>query len=161
MDPVKREVKDILSEIKTLRHELKGELKGERKGEAVQFLKAIRFLLDDDNRNYRQLIECFYETLDMAIPNLIVSATFDEFIKTTTEKFPQIGDPPVVEASKERPYSSLTMATIDGPDAAEDGALIYAVMKPDGHLVINETGYKYLQGLHKQLRELLVGSQKT
>jgi hypothetical protein len=159
MDPVKQEVKDILSEIKTLRHELKGDLKGERKGEAVQFLKAIRFLLDDDNRNYRQLVECFYETLDMAIPTLIVSASFDEFIETTTGKLPQIGDVPAAEdRSKERPYSSLTMATIEDPDVTKDDALVYAVMKPDGHLVINETGYNYLQGLHKQLRDLLRAS---
>jgi hypothetical protein len=48
------------------------------------------------------------------------------------------------------------MTTIDGPDVDEDDALTYAVMKPDRYLIINKTGYEYLQGLHEKLSKLLL-----
>jgi hypothetical protein len=157
IDPVKGEVKDILSEIKTLRHELTGE----RKGDGLQFLKAIRFLLDDNSRNYKSLIEDYYETLDLAIPHLITSTTFDEFIQKASGSPPQIGEPAVADRNHERPYFSLTMAAIDRPDVGEEDALLYALMKPDRRLMVNEAGYEYLSGLHEQLRKLLTTSRES
>lgn len=79
-DPIKADVMDVLSEIKTLRHELKG---GTDK-ESLTFMKAIRFTLEDRNDSYRSLIEQLYETVDQAIPDLIASRSFKEFVQRAT-----------------------------------------------------------------------------
>ena len=138
---------------------MQGQLAGERSGEALQFLKAIRFLLDDKNQNYRGLIESFYETLDLAIPTLIASRTFDDFIKKRTGRLPVIGELPYPPPERdEQPYTSMTWSLIDGLGMKEDDHLIYAVMKPDSHLVINKRGHEYLQGLDQELRRSLLTS---
>jgi hypothetical protein len=78
-DPVKGEIRDVLSEIKTLRHEL---MKEPEKTSARVFLRSIRFLLEDRNRWYRDLAEQLYHTLEDAVSTMVGAETFDEFIKT-------------------------------------------------------------------------------
>jgi hypothetical protein len=77
-DPVKGEIRDVLSEIKTLRHEL---IKDSEILSSRNFLRSVRFFLEDSNRSYRELIENLCASLESAIPNLLKSETFDEFIK--------------------------------------------------------------------------------
>lgn len=79
-DPIKGDIKDILSEIKTLRHELKPDASKD----ILKFMKAVRFLLDDSNKQYRIVIENLYDTLESSIPDLIKSNTFAEFIERAT-----------------------------------------------------------------------------
>ena len=80
-DPVKAEIKDILSEIMTLRQELKnGNMDWE------PFLRATRFLLDDHNRTLRGLLECISGNVENAIPVVIKCKTFEDYlIQTGTE----------------------------------------------------------------------------
>lgn len=80
IDPIKGDVKDILSEIKTLRHELKPDTDKD----ILKFMKAVRFLLDDDNKQYRVVIENLYDSLESSIAHLIASKSFSEFIQRAT-----------------------------------------------------------------------------
>lgn len=77
-DPVKGEIRDVLSEIKTLRHEL---VKGAEERSTRTFLRSVRFFLEDSTRGYRELAEHLCTSLENAIPILLKSSTFDEFIK--------------------------------------------------------------------------------
>lgn len=76
-DPVKTQITDVLSEIKTLRHEL-----GSGKGHVDQsFLLAMRFIIDEENRQYRDFLEETCGPVDAVIPMLLDSDTFDDFVK--------------------------------------------------------------------------------
>jgi hypothetical protein len=65
----------------------------ENPGEALKTLKAFRFLLDNSDwkrNSYRSLIEGLFESLDGAIPILIKSETFEDFIERATGAKPEI-----------------------------------------------------------------------
>jgi hypothetical protein len=76
-DPLKVEIQDVLSEIKTLRHEL---LK-DTKSDYLPLLKSFRFMLDDKNGYFSSISECMFGSVDEAIPILIESKTFDDLIE--------------------------------------------------------------------------------
>lgn len=78
-DPIKYHIKDVLSEIKTLRHELREK---DNRSDPIIFLRAVRFLIDDRiGRNILgDLAESIVGSLDDAVPNMLQSPTFDEFI---------------------------------------------------------------------------------
>lgn len=77
ISPMRSDIKDVLAEIGTLRHELSGSRKLD-----PDFLTTLRFILDDSqNSGLRYLIEHTIGPIDKAIPFLFESRTFDEFIK--------------------------------------------------------------------------------
>lgn len=78
-DPLKAQVQDVLSEIKTLRHEL---LKD--KGDAsdyLPYLSAIRYLIDEENKVLSNFLSQVFKVLDVAIPDIIKHNEFNDFIK--------------------------------------------------------------------------------
>jgi hypothetical protein len=68
-------VKDVLSEIKTLRHEISG-----GRPPDSRFLMAIRFLVDESNDHFRKLIEHTSGPVDTAVPVIYDAETLEEFI---------------------------------------------------------------------------------
>ena len=76
-DPLKVEIQDVLSEIKTLRHEL---LK-DTKSNYLPLLWSYRFMLHDTNEHFRSLSESMFGNIDDAIPALIESQKFDDLIE--------------------------------------------------------------------------------
>lgn len=76
-DPLKVEIQDVLSEIKTLRHEL---LK-DTKSDYLPLLMSYRFMLHDKNEYFRKLSEAMFDNIDYAIPTLIESQKFDDIIE--------------------------------------------------------------------------------
>ncbi len=68
-------VKDVLSEIKTLRHELSG-----GRAPDVRFLLAIRFLVDEANNDFRKLIERTSGPIDTAVPIVYEAKTLADFL---------------------------------------------------------------------------------
>jgi len=79
-DPLKGEVKDILSEIKTLRHEL---LKNDTET-YLPFLTATRFLLDEDNSMLEMIVESVYGTVENSISHITEAKSFLEYIKSAS-----------------------------------------------------------------------------
>ena len=118
ISPMRTEIKDVLSEIKTLRHEMQGIRKPDQR-----FLQAIRFMVDDANTDYRHFIENTFGPLDSAIPLLIESSSFDDYLKkagTTIKVIASKGD--IKELTK----------------AAQDGEFFeYASSRPYGAMLID------------------------
>lgn len=75
-DPVKTEVKDILSEVITLRQEIR-----DKKMDPQPFLRATRFLLDDINSSLRHCFEGINGSVEKAVPLLIKFSTFDKYLE--------------------------------------------------------------------------------
>lgn len=77
ISPMRSDIKDVLAEIGTLRHEL-----SESRKLDPDFLTTLRFIIDDSrNTGLRYLIEHTIGPIDKAIPFLIESRTFKEFIE--------------------------------------------------------------------------------
>lgn len=89
-DPMQKTLLDIYSEIKTLNHEM---LKPSRE-ESKKFLKATRFLLtkESDNKNLSSLVEHLEGSIELAIPKMIASSNFKEYLKTAEIKFELVED---------------------------------------------------------------------
>jgi hypothetical protein len=75
-NPLNAGIKDVISEIKTLRHEMSGGGQPD-----FRFLSAIRFLVDDSNEDLRKLIEHSIGPIDTAIPSMFEADTFEEFLQ--------------------------------------------------------------------------------
>lgn len=87
-DPVKAGIKDVLSEVMTLRQELKN------KGMDPQpFLRATRFLLDDANKKLREFVEGISGSVEIAVPILLKCRTFEDYL-TATETETIVDDSP-------------------------------------------------------------------
>jgi hypothetical protein len=148
--PINSEIKDILSEIKTLRHELKVE----PKSEALKFLKTIRFLLDDHYSNYRDLIKHLYASIDLAIPDINNSDTFEEFVLKATGAKLEIQDLPDRFERGQRLYQTHTVGLANiGGVADKDNIYIYTITKDDRHLIVNRVGFEMFSSLHLSLRK--------
>ncbi len=80
-DPVKASIKDVLSEVMTLRQELRN-----REMDPQPFLRATRFLLDDANKELREFVEGISGSVEIAMPQLLQYKTFEDYVaKTETE----------------------------------------------------------------------------
>ena len=67
---------DILSEVKTLREAMTRGAKPDAK-----FLAAIRFLIDDNNAQLREIVKwCVGGMIESAIPRIIADESFDDFL---------------------------------------------------------------------------------
>ena len=75
-NPIKTEIKDILSEVMTLRHEM-----SQNQTVDHRFLTVIRFLVDDKNNYYRHFIEHTVGPIDTAVDPLLKAKTFEEFAR--------------------------------------------------------------------------------
>ncbi len=78
-DPIKYQIKDVLSELKTLRHELREK---DERSDPIVFLRAVRFLIDDrvGRDNLGNLAEGIVGSLDDAVPTMLQSESFDDFL---------------------------------------------------------------------------------
>lgn len=77
-DPVKGEIKDILSEITTLRHIL---LKSEQEV-ARKFSSAFRFLLNEENKYLKEIAEKISGSLEKGVPELLNSPNLKTYLKS-------------------------------------------------------------------------------
>jgi hypothetical protein len=85
-DPVQSEIKDILSEITTLRHIL---LKNEQEI-AQQFSVAFRFLLNEENDYLRDISETISGSLEKAVPELLKQNSFKSYLEFNQVKFSEM-----------------------------------------------------------------------
>lgn len=78
-DPLKAQVQDVLSEIKTLRHELLKDKEVSK--EYLPYLYAIRFIIDESNKALSNLLSQIFKEPDIAIPDIIKHENFETFLK--------------------------------------------------------------------------------
>ena len=83
-NPIKTHITDILSEIKTLRHEL---LK-DSGNEPTKFYEAMKFLLSNDNliSEFKFFIDAFFDGVETGIPSLLSATSFMEVIELSKGK---------------------------------------------------------------------------
>ena len=150
-DPVKGEIKDILSEITTLRHIL---LKNEHEV-AKQFSLAFRFLLNEENKYLKEIAEKISGSLEESVPELLKSNTFKSYLSSrkvnyrllttaeATEGLSITGSNEAIQKGissiyfNELPYETIrTKATLGGkpeydlqPEDPNDEVVIFGVGK--------------------------------
>ena len=77
-DPVKAGIKDVLSEVMTLRQELRN-----KDMDPQPFLRATRLLLDDANKQLREFMKYISGSIEIAIPVLLQCRTFEDYLAST------------------------------------------------------------------------------
>lgn len=85
-DPVKADVRDVLAEIKTLRHELTAGT--DRR--APLFMRAVRYLLDESHAAYREVVEVLFDTIEAAVPELLAHASFGDVVVKAVGQAPEL-----------------------------------------------------------------------
>ena len=149
IDPLRSGIDDVLSEIKTLRHELGKTVDRES---STAFLRTIRFLLDDENQHYTEVVKMLYDTADAAVPNLVKSNTFAEFVRISGGRIEMVADP---------------QDTPNLRDTMEDGAVRASIFMigfhgraqitsfRDKRLSMNQVALDYFEEMHKRLRRMI------
>ncbi len=165
-DPIKADVKDVLSEIKTLRHELVSQ---HDIASDDRFLKAIRFLLDENRevKEYRELLEQgLGQPLDAAVRVLLENSTFDAVIRKITGLDPLIlkvraarslmemskrADALFKESSNRRFWKMSLVGTNRSPEARR----VLLIGRSGKRLLLNKDALDFFREIHTRLRSTL------
>jgi Domain of unknown function (DUF4062) len=114
--PIRREVQEVLAEVKTLREEIKPA--DQRDSKTEKYLRTMRFLLDDQRASFRKFCEVIAGDLDAAVPLLIQDSDFDKFVAS-------LGYEVVVEDSKEK-FDELMRGSVHPAAKGEGNRMLYA-----------------------------------
>jgi hypothetical protein len=125
---------------------------------ALKFMRAIRLLLEENNKEYRVVVEHLSEMLEQAVPALIESETFSEFVRRIAGASPKIiaieTYPQAENYLKLHPgvfrFTSYG-GTKDKPD--NTSATFLAIRHNNRHVVINSNGLQKFESLHRVLRK--------
>lgn len=154
-DPVMSDVRDVLSEIKTLRYELKS---SKQSGVDLGFLRAVRMLLDDRFSDYRDLLKRLYPAMEHGIEKVLSSPTFDDFVQMATKYPPDILEFPVPFRFEDYPNDRIrshTTAMAKWPLPLDDDTRIeYAV---GDRVLLNQAALKFFRALHNELKRAVTG----
>ncbi len=160
-DPIKAEVRDVLSEIKTLRHEISSKQEG--KEIDIDYLNAVRFLLEDKLHTYKTFIQEIHRgRIDGAISELKGCSSISDFIVLKTENPPDLIEAETLEGfknltgSESELYSFSSMA-IHFSDyyGIESGFLGYLIR--ENRVTINPIGLDLLNSYHEAFLKAVKG----
>ncbi|HTB81718.1 MAG TPA: DUF4062 domain-containing protein [Opitutaceae bacterium] len=89
-DPIQAEIKDVLAEIKTLRVQIgkKGDQGGSR-----EYMALFRYLLDDDNRNIRDLLKALKRDVGDVVVHLMKAENWIGFLRKIKIEYELNNDP--------------------------------------------------------------------
>lgn len=173
-DPTKGEIKDILSEITTLRHIL---LKSEQ-DTAKRFSNAFRFLLEEQNSYLKEITETISGSLEEGVPELIDSNNLSQYLKKNNvnvkimdyeESFKELGlhnnNKNMSNSGLEKifyntlPYETIrTKATFGGnpeydvkPENEKENAVILGIGKKV--FWTNKNGEKLINAIFEKLKQ--------
>lgn len=158
-DSVRGELKDILSELKTLRHEFRpaGAVPDER------FLRAVRFLVDDSRgaHFYRQILSLLRKPVDVAAPMMLAAATFDDLVVALTTLPPRlIGESveqwvDVRKESKALGVSHWRRFIIPTSDASDRPRYAFVGVTNEHEVLVNQPALEYLRAVHQKFLKKL------
>lgn len=149
--PLSSEVRDVLAEVKALRLDL-GE---KRSDESKRFIHAMRGLLDDDLKYYREVIERITRgDIADAVPALVNSASFDDFVRSVCASEPQVDDT-LVEippgALGKRLNASWASIVFGGHGVPEHAGKRFVVsVMESGSVTTTAVGLAVLRSLHRR-----------
>lgn len=154
IDPLKSDIKDVLSEIKALRHEIKPNVNKD----TIRFMKAIRLLVDDDYDQYRTVVQNLYDTLENGIADLITSKSFAEFIKRASGHPLDIVDLSVYEDIRRYLESRHDLVFSSYGGQKESGlptSTLFGITRDKKKVLINENNLQRFEALHKSFKKAL------
>ena len=151
-DPVRGEVRDVLSEIKTLRHEL---VKGTEKQTAQLFLRSVRFFLEDRNRGYRELAEQLCTTLEEAIPILLRSKTFEEFVNSAGGSLVLENTPHIMEMIISKDFYYCVHQPMDGRSAEDEQGIATCGITSKNQIFMNAPAKELFASRHDSFKKLI------
>ena len=158
-DPLKVEIQDVLSEIKTLRHEL---LK-DTGSNYLPLLSAYRFMVKDKSNHFRNISEKMFGSIDEAIPALIESKTFDAFIKKSNLKFKMEGEEYKNLGQIHKKYKIKAVLSVvpkfKGVLDEEDASMFYGT--GNNILVLDKNAKKYFDLKFKQFKQTISTKDKS
>ena len=142
---------DILSEVKTLREAMTKGVKPDAK-----FLAAIRFLIDDENAQLREIVKwCAGGLIESAVSRIIADESFEDFLKDSKVECvvdDTIGDVSFTQSPGFRrgggfcPMPPYSIGSDGKPKVAR-----YAYCDP-GKLIVNQTAFDYYQKTYELLK---------
>ncbi len=149
--PLSSEVRDVLAEVKALRLDL-GE---KRSDESRRFMYAMRGLLDDDLKYYREVVERIIRgDIADAVPDLLNSASFDDFVRSACNSEPHVEDALIetpTGALGKRPNASWVSVVYSGHGVPEyDGQRYALIVMKDGSVTTTKVGLAVMRSLHKR-----------
>ena len=125
---------------------------------ALKFMRAIRLLLEENNKEYRVVVEHLSEMLEQAVPALIESETFSEFVRRIAGASPEIIA--IKTYSQAENYLKLhpgefRYTSYGGTkDKLDDtSATFLAIRHNDRHIIINSNALQKFESLHRVLRK--------
>ncbi len=159
-DPIKGSIKDILSEIKTLKFEL---LKDEAKNYDYEpFLRSIRFLLDDQNSLLRSLMIYLFDSLEEGVVNVIKYPNFSEFFQASGYEMVIVDVKDLIH-QKGHGFSydaAFTAKNAVNSETNETVAVTFGLDREGKKIITNETTAKIFSDIFEKLKLLQIGSKK-
>jgi len=160
-DPVKASIKDILSEIKTLKFEL---LKNEEKSyEYEPFLRSIRYILDDKNRILHSLILFIYESLEEGVVNSLKHNDFKQFYEASGFDLELVSARDLVKEKNHGHKLKLSMTdeSMVDEDTSEPVMLTFGISQDENKIITNEITVKVLTQIYEKIKLLQAGVHKS
>lgn len=159
--PLRLGFEEILSELKTLRHDTQKKSDSDSK----TFLAAIRFLLTESSRSYRSFIEMLTNDVDGAIPDLAKTASLSDFLAklgievrsiASRDEFKKLREP---RDGKDVPYSSgeRLIGWRNNPRESQERGF-YVYLHEPKVLYTNEANMRDLEATHTQFLKSLTWS---
>jgi Domain of unknown function (DUF4062) len=150
-DSLKAEVRDVLAEVKALRHSLAP------KDAAQQvFVRATRFLLEDRASLYRSVLEHLFGSIEDAVPQAIEATTFRDLVKAATGRDIEPFPPGTRAAEAKRFVEEKKFLFCRFNFSGQDGAVdTFFGVKADRQVEADDRGLAALEASHEQLRKAI------
>ena len=148
ISPIKSEIQDIRSDVKTLVHRL-GAADDKAGGD---FLKTMRFLLDDTNAHYRDFVVRLFGNIDVAVQNLMEARTFDDVLQRAGASLEIIDDEAQFKALVERPVKTTENLRAVRVIAGQWGGFGRYAIFSDRRVVMNSAQKREFSARQEQLR---------
>jgi hypothetical protein len=153
-NPLNVNIQDILSEVKTLRHEL---LKDKGEGPLI-YLNAMKWLIDNRSRSddYTRLAKSIHESIDLAVPIMLKSSNFEEFINKSNYKLTISEEMPDIENLRESDIQfSCSLFSIYPYGAHESEGNGYVTIIDGNQIFMNIEAKEYYDYLHQEFMQAL------
>jgi hypothetical protein len=145
-DPVKGDVRDILSEVKALRHALADT------PETRQLVRGIRLLLEDHLRPYGELIDQLGRPPEDTLPLIIRQPTLETAVQAATGKPLAIFEPgPEVAKTNSIDGVPLRYMSVRSNRSTEDPKVAIAAVTVDNTIHMNGVARELFGQLHMDL----------
>lgn len=159
-DPLKAQVQDVLSEIKTLRHELLKDK--EATTDYLPYLSAIRFLIDEENKILSNFLNQVFKSIDIAVPDIIKQDSFQNFISALGWKIEILDFIDAMDLMRTHPdlrhTNASTNFTRNFPESFGDDIrqmVSWAINRETKTIYLNEVTKKYFDWKYSELKQMM------